>query len=208
MFSSMDCKHFTCLSDRQFENDLQKNIISSNISQFTLRLCASFSNCHNKFYQSITSVREDKQNCFKFSINMSMVDFRKNFIVKLDHPLTWRFFKFNYSFLLRIFRLYVFVTRRIKSQVLEKVPILLALSSQEFIYSRWMDFSLYFLRHVRIMDYLRVSASEGQRFSFSSSIYSITAIWWIALAKNSNFPVRPLLYWTLVFKHPGCVLEF
>lgn len=32
----MDCKHFACLSDHHFENDLQKNVISSNISQFAL----------------------------------------------------------------------------------------------------------------------------------------------------------------------------
>lgn len=66
-------------------------------------------------------------------------------------------------------------------------------------------FAVHFLRHVRIMDYLRVSA--GNVFlPPPPSIYSITAIWRIALAENSNLPDRPLLL--RVFRMPDRILYF
>lgn len=63
-------------------------------------------------------------------------------------------------------------------------------------------FAVHFLRHVRIMDYLRVSA--GNVFLPPPSIYSITAIWRIALAENSNLPDRPLLL--RAFRMPDRIL--
>lgn len=76
--------------------------------------------------------------------------------------------------------------------------------SREFIYSRWMDFSLF-----TSWDTLELWIIFASRQRFSSpppSIYSITAIWRIALAENSNLPDRPLLL--RVFRMPDRILYF